>query len=183
MHGFLLEFGISLPVGKAAVARLPSVLAMQELPLRLVAILERHHQHVKYLEEQIGEIDQELGRQLAEDEMGQRLMSISGVGPVTASALAAKMGDAKQYGCSRDFAASIGLVPRQYSTGGKTNLLGISRRGAKNVRRLLVLCARAYMRGLEKRTGRLTDWVRAMLVQRHSSLVASALANKLARTG
>ena len=109
-------------------------------------------------------------------------MSIPGVGPVTASALVAKMGDAKQYGCSRDFAASVGLVPRQYSTGGKNNLLGISRRGDKNVRRLLVLCARAYMRGLEKRTGRLADWVRAMLAQRHSNVVACALANKLART-
>ena len=141
MHGFLLEFGISLPVGKTAVTRLAAVLAMQELPPRLVAILERLHQHFKYLEEQIGEIDQDLARQLADDEVGQRLMSIPGVGPVTASALAAKMGDAKQYGCSRDFAASVGLVPRQYSTGGKTNLLGISRRGDKNVRRLLVLCA------------------------------------------
>jgi transposase len=182
MHGFLLEFGISLPVGNTAVTRLPAVLAMQELPPRLVAILERLHQHFKYIEEQIGEIDQELARQLADDEVGQRLMSIPGVGPVTASALAAKMGDAKQYGCSRDFAASVGLVPRQFSTGGKTNLLGISRRGDKNVRRLLVLCARAYMRGLEKRTGRLADWVRAMLAQRHSNVVACALANKLART-
>jgi hypothetical protein len=83
MHGFLLEFGISLPVGKTAVTRLAAVLAMQELPPRLVAILERLHQHFKYLEEQIGEIDQELARQLAEDEVGQRLMSIPGVGPVT----------------------------------------------------------------------------------------------------
>ncbi|PQV43276.1 IS110 family transposase [Paraburkholderia sp. BL21I4N1] len=181
MHGFLLEFGISLPVGNTAVTRLPAVLAMQELPPRLVAILERLHQHFKYLEEQIGEIDQELARQLADDEVGQRLMSIPGVGPVTASALAAKMGDAKQYGCSRDFAASVGLVPGN-STGGKTNLLGFSRRGDKNVSRLLVLCARAYMRGLEKRTGRLADWVRAMLAQRHSNEVACALANKPART-
>jgi transposase len=182
MHGFLLEFGISLPVGKTAVTRLPAVLAMQELPPRLVVILERLHEHFKYLDEQIGGIDQELARQLADDEVGQRLMSIPGIGPVTASALAAKMGDAKQYGCSRDFAASVGLVPRQYSTGGKANLLGISRRGDKNVRRLLVLCARAYMRGLEKRTGRLAEWVRAMLAQRHSNVVACALANKLART-
>ncbi len=133
MHSFLLEFGISLPVGNTAVTRLPAVLAMQELPPRLVAILERLHEHFKYLEEQIGEIDHELARQLADDEVGQRLMSIPGVGPVTASALAAKMGAAKQYGCSRDFAASVGLVPRQFSTGGKTNLLGISRRGDKNV--------------------------------------------------
>ena len=92
------------------------------------------------------------------------------------------MGDGKQYGCSRDFAASIGLVPRQYSTGGKANLLGISRHGDKNIRRLLVLCARAYMRQLDKRTGRLAEWVRALLTRRHSNVVACALANKLART-
>lgn len=65
-------------------------------------------------------------RQLADNELGQRLLTIPGVGPITASVLAAEMGDGKQYECSRDFAASIGLVPRQYSTGGKANLLGIS---------------------------------------------------------
>ncbi len=92
------------------------------------------------------------------------------------------MGDGKQFGCSRDFAASLGLVPRQYSTGGRSNLLGISRRGDKNIRSLLVQCARAYMRCLEKRTGRLADWTRALLTRRHSNVVACALANKLART-
>lgn len=96
--------------------------------------------------------------------------------------LAAEMGDGKQYGCSRDFAASIGLVPRQYSNGGRANLLGISRRGDKNIRRLLVTCARAYMLRLDKHTGRLADWVRTMLTRRHSNVVACALANKLART-
>jgi len=68
------------------------------------------------------------------------------------------------------------------STGGKANLLGISRRGDKNIRRLLVLCARAYMRQLDKRTGYLAEWVRALLARRHSNVVACALANKLART-
>jgi transposase len=126
MHGFLLEFGISLPIGQAVVARLPAVLAEHPLPRRLIMILERLHAHFKYLSEQIGEIDKEMARQLADDDLGQRLLSIPGVGPVTASVLAAEVGDGRQYGCSRDFAASIGLVPRQYSTGGKANLLGIS---------------------------------------------------------
>jgi len=79
-------------------------------------------------------------------------MSIPGVGPVTASVLTVKMGDAKQYECSRDFAACVELVPRYYITGGKANLLGISRHGDKNVKRLLVLCVRAYMRAWRKRT-------------------------------
>ncbi|MBL0554903.1 transposase, partial [Aeromonas caviae] len=90
--------------------------------------------------------------------------------------------DGKHYRCSRDFAASVGLVPRQYSTGGRANLKGISKRGDKNLRRLLVQCARAYMQRLERQTGRLADWVRSMLTRRHSNVVACALANKLART-
>ena len=98
-----------------------------------------------------------------------------------ASVLAAERGDGKQYGCSRDFAASLGLVPRQYSTGGRANLLGISKRGDKNIRRLLVQCARAYMQRLEHQSGRLADWVGDMLKRRHSNVVACALANKLAR--
>ncbi|HDR9178763.1 TPA: IS110 family transposase [Burkholderia vietnamiensis] len=182
MHGFLLEFGISLPVGQAVIARLPAVLAEHSLPARLISILERLHAHFKYLSEQIGEIDREMVRQLADDDLGQRLLSIPGVGPVTASVLAAEMGDGKQYACSQDFTASIGLVPRQYSTGGRANLLGISKRGDKNIRRLPVQCARAYMLRLERQSGHLAEWVRAMLARRHSNVVACALANKLVRT-
>jgi transposase len=173
IHGFLLEFGISLPVGHAVI---------RHLPARLVALLERLHSHFKYLDEQIADIEKDLGRQLQDDDLGQRLMSIPGVGPITASVLAAEVGDGKQYHCGRDFAASIGLVPRQYSTGGKSNLLGISKRGDKNIRRLLVQCARAYMQRLERQTDRMAPWVRSMLMRRHSNVVACALANKLART-
>lgn len=137
--------------------------------------------HFKCLGEQIDEVNREIGLQLTDDAVGQRLMTIPGVGPITASVLAAEIGDGKQYRCSRDFAASVGLVPKQYSTGGRANLLGISKRGNKHIRRLLVLCARAYMRELDRQSGRLAAWVRAMLTRRHSNVVACALANKLAR--
>ncbi len=126
IQDFLLEFGISLPVGQAVIARLPAVLVEHSLPVRLISILQRLHVHHKYLNEQTGEIDKEIARQLTDDDLGQRLLSVPGVGPVTASVLAVEMGDGKQYGNSRDFAASLGLVPRQYSTGGRSNLLGIS---------------------------------------------------------
>ena len=66
-------------------------------------------------------------------ELGSRLLSLPCVGPITASLLAVEMGDGQQYRCSRDFAASVGLVPRQYSTGGKANLPGISKRGDKHL--------------------------------------------------
>lgn len=182
IHGFLLEFGVSLAIGPAAIRRLPAVLAEHQLPPKLVAIIERLHLHAKYLDEQIGQLERDITRQLSDDEIGQRLLTIPGVGVITASVLASEMGDGKQYRCGRDFAAAIGLVPRQHSTGGRANLLGISRRGDKNIRRLLVTCARAYMIRLDKKTGRLADWVRAMMTRRHSNVVACALANKLART-
>ena len=181
MHGFLLEFGISLPQGLAVMKRLSSILAEHELPARLTVLLQRLHDHFVYLDEQIKELDKELASQLADDELGRRLLSIPGVGPITASLLAVEMGDGQQYRCSRDFAASVGLVPRQYSTGGKANLLGISKRGDKNLRRLLVQCSRVYMLRLEHQQGPLADWVRSLLMRRHSNVVACALANKLAR--
>ena len=181
MHGFLLEFGVSLPRGLTIMKRLTNVLAEHELPVRLTVLLQRLHDHFVYLDEQIRALDKELSSQLADDDLGSRLLSMPCVGPITASLLAVKMGDAKQYRCSRDFAASVGLVPRQYSTGGKANLLGISKRGDKHLRQLLVQCSRVYMQRLEHQKGALADWVRALLSRRHSNVVACALANKLAR--
>ncbi|OCR25459.1 transposase [Pseudomonas syringae] len=181
MHGFLLEFGISLPRGLAIMKRLPVILTQHELPTRLMTLLDRLREHFNYLDGQIRDLDKELARQLADDDLGSRLLSIPCVGPITASLLAVEMGDGKQYACSRDFAASIGLVPRQYSTGGKATLLGISKRGDKNLRRLLVQCARVYLQQLKIQHGALADWVRSLLIRRHSNVVACALANKLAR--
>jgi len=128
-HGFLLEFGISLPKGLSLVRRLPSTLDEHELPPRLVVLLTRLHQHSRCLDGQIKAPDKEMTTQLEEDDLGSRLLTIPCVGPITASLLSAEMGDGKQYGGSRDFAASVGLVPRQHSTGGRANLLGISKRG------------------------------------------------------
>lgn len=181
MHGFLLEFGISLPKGLAIMKRLASILAEHELPVRLTVLLQRLHEHFCYLDEQIKALDKELASQLADDDLGSRLLSLPCVGPITVSLLAVEVGDGQQYKCSRDFAASVGLVPRQYSTGGRANLLGISKRGDKHLRQLLVQCARVYMQRLEHQKGALADWVRSLLGRRHSNVVACALANKLAR--
>nr|WP_267872944.1 IS110 family transposase [Pseudomonas syringae] len=174
--------------GLAIMKRLAVVLAEHELPVRLTVLLQRLHNHLIYLDEQIKAMDKELACQVADDDLGSRLLSIPCVGPITASLLAVEMGDGrwamgdgKQYRCSRDFAASVGLVPKQYSTGGKANLLGISKRGDKHLRQLLVQCSRVYMQRLDHQKGALADWVRSLLSRRHSNVVACALANKLAR--
>jgi len=181
MHAFLLEFGISMPIGTAVIKRLSTVLAENELPPYLAQLLMRLHAHYLYLVEQITELETALEQELSRDETGQRLQTIPGVGPITASVLSSQLGDGKQYGCSRDFAASTGLVPRQYSTGGKNTLLGISKRGDKNLRRLLVQCARVFIQRIDYQSGNLAEWVKAQLERKHSNVVTCALANKLAR--
>lgn len=145
MHGFLLEFGVSLPKGLAIMKRLASVWAEHELPVRLTVLLQRLHDHFVYLDEQIKALDKELAGQLADDDLGSRLLSMPCVSPITAS------------------------------------LLGISKRGDKHLRQLLVQCSRVYMQRLDHQKGALAGWVKTLLSRRHSNVVACALANKLAR--
>lgn len=181
MHAFLLELGISIPTGTAVIRHLSEVLAENTLPPYLERLLIYLHAHYLYLVEQITEIEAALEQELSGDETGQRLLTIRCIGSNTASVLSSQLGDGKQYVCSRDFAASTGLVPRQYSIGGRITFLGISKRGDKNLRRLLVLCARIFIMQLDHQSGRLVDWVRAQLQRKHSNVVTCALANKLAR--
>jgi transposase len=161
-------------------SRLPTVLDHETQPPRLVALVVRLRAHVHYLEEQIRQVEQDLKAALREDDKS-RLLEIPGIGPITASALAVELGDARRFANARQFAASIGLVPRQYSTGGKPTLLGISKRGNRHLRRLLVQCARAVMQHTDSRTDAMSLWVKTLSTRRHSNVVACALANKLAR--
>lgn len=139
------------------------------------------HAHYLYLIEQVKDIEKSLQQILKQDEASQLLLSIPGVGPITASVLAAQLGDGKKYRTSRDFAASTGLVPKQYSTGGRSTLLGISKLGNRTLRMLPVQCARTFMMHLDSKEGHLADWVRKQLTLKHSNVVACALANKFAR--
>lgn len=181
MHAFLLEFGISAPKGPTLIRRFAEILEENPLPPYLVRLLQKLRDHYDYLIEQIKELESQLKISLDEDTTAQRLLTIPCVGPLTASLLSTQLGDGKQYGSSRDFAASTGLVPRQHSTGGRNTLLGISKRGNKKLRALLVQCARVYLRTLEYRSGQLADWVRELLLRKNNFIVTCALANKLAR--
>ncbi|WP_416339935.1 transposase [Pseudomonas sp. BIC9C] len=107
-------------------------------------------------------------------------MTIPCVGPITSSVLAAELGNGQQFMRSRLFSLDW-VGAQQHSTGDKTVLLGISKRGDRNQRRLLIQCARVYLMGLERQTGALADWVRQLLARHHSNRVVCALANKLAR--
>ena len=165
----------------AVISRLSTILEDNSLPLYLSQLLLKLQQHYHYLVEQIKDLESQLKRKLDEDEVGQRLLSIPCVGTLTASTISTEIGDGKQYASSRDFAAATGLVPRQYSTGGRTTLLGISKRGNKKIRTLLVQCARVFIQKLEHQSGKLADWVRDLLCRKSNFVVTCALANKLAR--
>ncbi|WP_144022243.1 IS110 family transposase, partial [Caballeronia sordidicola] len=133
------------------------------------------------LEERIDAVDGRVRRLAKEDERCARLQEIPGIGPVTATALIAAVGDAKRYRSARHMAASFGLTPHEHSSGGKQKLLGISKRGDRYIRWLLVQGARSIMRFASKRTDALSRWVCQLASRRGVNVAAAALANKLAR--
>jgi transposase len=181
IHGLLLEMGVALTPSFKSIRTLPVLLDDCTFSPLVKAVLRELHGHFNYLSGKLDQLNKELERQVAGDDLATRLMTIPCIGPITSSALAAELGDGKQFKCGRDYSASIGLVPRQFSTGGQTKLLGISKRGDRNQRRLLVLCSRAYLIHLDRQKGALADWVRDLLTRHHSNHVVCALANKLGR--
>lgn len=183
IHALLLEFGIALPPGQRGIHEASAIESSNdsELPLLVRQVLTRHLQHYRLLQKQLDELDAEVTARAKQDDVACRLMTIPGVGPITASLVAADAGNAKGYGNARDFAASLGLVPKQHSTGGRPTLLGISKRGDKELRRLLVQCAHVIMQNATRWDTAIAQWTAKLMLRRHANIVACALANKLAR--
>ena len=180
----LLEFGLALPVGHSTMKRLFAWLATQHtvtLPIMLFQELQIAHDHYLYLNEKITEQDRKIIAQVKADKRCQLLKTIPGVGDMTASQVVMEVGNAQQFRNGRDMAAWLGLVPRQYSTGGKPTLQGISKRGNKRLRCLFVHGARAIMSKLSCSDGPLHQWVRKLRLSKSFNVACVALANKLAR--
>ena len=181
---FLLEFGLSFPKGHAAMKRLFSWLAAQkgvELPAGLLSELNVAYEHYLYLNDRIAEQDCKIKSHVKQDARCQLLKSVPGIGDMVASQTVMEVGNAYVFKNGREMAAWLGLVPRQYSTGGKPRLLGISKRGNKRLRCLFVHGARAIMSRLERGDGPFHDWLKRLRVSKPFNVVVVALANKLAR--
>jgi transposase len=133
------------------------------------------------IDERVEELDREIEQIARQDPVAVRLQQLRGIGPVTATALLATVGDASQFANGRQMAASFGLTPKQNSSGGKERLLGISKRGDAYLRSLLVHGARAVIRTAQAKTDRLSIWVMRIASTRHPNIAAVALANKTAR--
>lgn len=185
LRGILHEFGIVISKGHATLrSQVPLILedASNSLGVRGRALiadlleqwLERHDCIQRY-DQQI----KEAGKSI---EVCQRLQSVPGIGPVISTLLYVQMGHVQDYASGRHFAASLGLVPKQHSSGGKEQMLGISKQGNKHARRQLVHGARAAYRALlnSEQDSRLKTWLQNK-VDKHPNVVIVALANKLAR--
>ena len=183
IRGLLGEFGIVVPQGIThLVAEVPALLedACNELAGSFRLLIQRLMDHLKELDRQVQELETQIRFWHRNNETSCRLARVPGIGPLTASALVASIGDAKSFANGRQLAAWIGLVPRQNSSGGKNVLLGISKRGDTYLRTLLIHGARSVMHAAE-RTQHTSAWLCGLLQRRNTNVVAVALANKNAR--
>jgi transposase len=184
IRGLLGEYGIVVGYGISQVRRrIPEILEDGENGLTdrfrgwLGELLEAFH----VLDERIKQYDQEIQQAYAANETCRRLGAIEGIGPQIATAVIATYGDGKQFSNGRQFAASIGLVPRQHTTGDKPVLLGISKRGDRYLRTLLIHGARSLIRWVEGKDDPRSRWLQALVERRGKNKAAVALANKNAR--
>lgn len=184
IRGLLAEYGIVIAQGIGHIAkRLPDILedAQNDLPGAFRQLLDRLGDHLKELDRQVGELEVQIRNWHRENDASKKLAQIPGIGPITASALVASIGDAKNFNNGRQLAAWLGLVPRQHSSGGKQVLLGISKRGDTYLRTLLIHGARAVIRVAERKAGYAQSWLAQLMSRRNKNVAAVALANKNAR--
>jgi len=183
IRGLLSEFGIVIPQGIHSIAnRIPDILEDAEngLPGIVRHLLKRLNDRLRELDHQVEELELQIKLWHKENESSQKLEAIPGIGPITASAIVATVGNATEFKNGRQLAAWLGLVPKQNSSGGKQVLLGISKRGDTYLRTLLIHGGRAVIRVVEKKD--LSDnWLRNLISRRNKNVAAVALANKNAR--
>jgi transposase len=185
-RGLLSEYGIILPKGIARLRNsIPELLedADNGLSIMFRHLLSRRYDQLVELDNHIEFYTDQLERLGQQDEACQRLQTIPGFGPIVASAFRGAIGDGSAYSRGRDAAASLGLVPRQHSSGGKNVLLGISKRGDRYLRSLLVHGARAVVTQAAKKTDRLSNWLNRIVRERGWNKAVVAMANKMARMG
>ena len=190
IRGLLAEYGIEVPQGRAQVR--PAVAqvlgdggsAQIDLPAQFLEVLVDLYDELVHMETRVERYDTMIEVIARADEQARLLMTIPGIGPMTATALLTAIGDAGVFRNGRECAAWLGLVPRQHSTGGKDRLLGISKRGDRYLRCLLIHGARSVVRQClyRKKTDARSRWLQRLLERRHRNVATVALANRMART-
>jgi transposase len=181
LRGLVMEYGEVMPRGRAGIRRdIPGILGRlaDRLPAVVIDTLREQNARLSQLDVQVSAIEQRLRQWHGQEQASLRIAEIPGVGLLTATAAIATMGDAKVFKSGREFAAWLGLVPRQTGTGGRVRLLGISKRGDTYLRTLLIHGARAVMTHSRKPPA----WALRLMARRPKNIAIVALANKMART-
>lgn len=184
IRGLVAEYGLIAPKQIEALRRaIPIWLedTMNGLTVAFRQQLLELQEDLKALDIRVAGLDARIEATAKRHPQASRLMQLRGIGPITATAIIATIGDGSQFKNGRQMAASIGLTPRQHSSGGKDRLLGISKRGDSYLRSLLIHGARAVLRGAKQKTDRLSTWLNGIALRRHPNVAATALANKTAR--
>jgi len=178
IRGLLAEFGVVLPQ-RAEQVRRAAVVAAEALPTLAREAIAELRAHLSYLDERIARYERQLVELARQREAAVRIQRLPGVGPLTASAITASISDGHEFANGRQFAAWLGLVPRQYSTGGKARLGRITKRGDAYLRTLLMLGARAVLQTAAQKSDRLSRWAMALRARRgyHRAIIAVAAKN------
>jgi transposase len=184
IRGLLGEFGLVVAQGVARLRdQLPQILedAENRLPHLARQLLSDLLEQLRHFDEEIKRFDRQIAHLARASEAAKRLMAIEGVGPITATALVAAVGDARTFQNGRQFAAWLGLTPRQHSSGGKSRLGQITKRGDRYLRTLLIHGTRAVLRHVGRKSDPKSVWVARVMQRRHANIAAVALAAKQAR--
>lgn len=186
MRGLIGEYGLVIPRGIGTLQRrIPEILEDAENGLSdfFRRLLAQSYQQLQQLNEHIKFYDQELEAYGRQNEACRRLQTVPGFGPIVSSVFYSVVGSGEVYRRGRDVSASLGLVPRQHSSGGKEVLLGISKRGDRYLRSLLIHGARSVVTRAAKKNDRLSRWINRIRAERGFNKAVVALANKMARIG
>jgi transposase len=184
MRALLLEHGIVVPLGRALFAhRLPATFAEaeQRLSPRLAGVLHRLRQRWLALDVEIADASRDLTAWADHSALCQRVVTVPGIGPLIATATVAAIGNGRMFARGRDMAAWLGIVPGQYSTGGKPRLGRISKRGNTYLRQLFMQGAQSSFLYLKRDQSALGAWLREVELRRHRQVAVVALANKMVR--
>lgn len=184
IRGLLGEFGLVIPQGIAHIAtRVPELIedASNELPGSFRQLVQRLLEQLKEFDRQVHEIEHQIVAWHRTNDDSRKLSKVPGIGPITASAMVASIGDARSFRNGRQVSAWIGLVPKQNSSGGKTVLLGMSKRGDSYLRTLLIQGARSVIYAAQRKEAPDDGWLSRLLKRRNANVAAVALANKNAR--
>jgi transposase len=180
IRGVLSEFGIVLPL-KSATVRRQAAAMIEPLPAWAQRGLNDLLDHVRLLDERIAQYDRHLTALARHDDRARRLMTLTGVGPISAGAIVATVGAAHEFRSGRQFAAWLGMVPRQHSSGGKARLGRITKAGDAYLRTLLVMGARAVLAAAPRKNDRISRWALALEQRRGYFRAVVAIAAKNAR--